>query len=134
MALVPAVSLEHVGIASASPRSWLSDAVSAAPLVGKVMPSGVAVAHFGPGDQLELLWPGRAGSPIDRFLERRGPGLHHISLRVDVALAGLVEQLAQAGVGTTGPVERSADGRLSVFLHPSHTGGVLVELVEGPRP
>ena len=134
MALLPVVSLEHVGIASRSSRSWLADAVAGEPLHGTVMPSGVAVAHFGPADQLELLWPHREGSPIDRFLERRGPGLHHVSLRVDVPLAGLVETLKGSGVDTTGAIERSADGRLSVFLHPSCTDGVLVELVEGPRP
>ena len=133
MALLPIVSLEHVGIATTSSQSWLSDAVNDEPLQGKVMPSGVAVAHFGPGEQLEMLWPGRVGSPIDKFLERRGPGLHHLSLRVDVPLAALVETLKGTGVGTTGAIERSADGRSSVFLHPSGTGGVLIELVEGAR-
>ena len=131
MALLPIVTLEHVGIASASSRSWLSDAVTEEPLEGTVMPSGVTVAHFGPGGVLELLWPGPAGSPIDRFLERRGPGVHHLSFRVDTPLATLVETLAAIGVRTAGAIEPSADGRPSVFLHPSCTGGVLIELVEG---
>jgi hypothetical protein len=133
MPLLPIVSLEHVGIASRSSRTWLTDAVTEEPLQGIVMPSGVTVASFGPEGALELLWPDRAGSPIDRFLERRGPGLHHLSLRVDTPLAALVETLAKAGIETAGTIERSAGGRPSVFLHPSCTGGVLIELVEGAR-
>jgi hypothetical protein len=134
MALLPAVSVEHIGIASRTPGTPLTDALGEKKLRGKLMPSGVIVAHVGPSDQLELLWPGQTGSPIDRFLDRRGPGLHHIALRVDVPLTPLVETLLSIGIRTTGPIERAADGRLSVFLHPSSMGGVLVELVEGERP
>jgi methylmalonyl-CoA epimerase len=134
MALLPIVSLDHVGIASSSEQSPLADAVAGEPLRGTLMPSGVTVAHFGPDDLLELVWPGPEGSPIDKFLERRGPGLHHIALRVDGPLGEIVERLKEAGLRTTGEIERSADGRWSVFLHPSSTGGVLIELVEGARP
>jgi methylmalonyl-CoA epimerase len=133
MVLLPAVSLEHVGIASRTPATPLTDAVGGQELHGKLMPSGVTVAHFGPDDRLELLWPGPDGSPIDNFLERRGPGLHHIALRVDLPLAPLVETLLSLGIRTAGQIERGADGRLSVFLHPSCMGGVLVELVEGEQ-
>jgi hypothetical protein len=134
MALLPAVSLEHIGIASRTPGTPLTDALGGQTLCGKLMPSGVTVAHFGPSDQLELLWPGQSGSPIDTFLDRRGPGLHHMALRVDVPLVPLVETLLSIGIRTTGPIEPAADGRLSVFLHPSSMGGVLVELVEGEQP
>jgi hypothetical protein len=134
MALLPVASLEHVGIAATSPTSPLVDVLGDAPLAATTMPSGVTVAHFGPAGRLELLWPGRPGTPIERFLERRGPGLHHVSLRVDLPLATVVEKLKEAGIATAGPIEASADGRPSVFLHPSGMGGVLVELVEGLRP
>jgi len=132
MVLLPIVSIDHVGIASRSEQSPLADAVTGELLRGTRMPSGVTVAHFGPGDVLELVWPGPTGSPIDKFLERRGPGLHHLALRVDDSLAELVETLKAAGLEATGRIEKSADGRSSVFLHPSGTGGVLIELVEGP--
>ena len=114
MAPLPIVSLEHVGIASDSSRTPLTDALEGQRLHGTVMPSGVTVAHFGPGDCLELLWPAHSGSPIDKFLERRGPGLHHLALRVDLPLVDLAESLKGAGLETIGGVERSADGRLSV--------------------
>jgi hypothetical protein len=133
MAILPVVSLEHVGIAARSSSSPLTAALSAVPLQGTLMPSGVTVAHFGPNEHLELLWPSRTGSPIEKFLERRGPGLHHLALRVDVSLSRLVERLQDAGLETTGAITESADGRPSVFLNPSHTGGVLIELVEGAR-
>jgi hypothetical protein len=133
MVRLPLAGIDHIGIASASGASWLSDAVEEEPLRGKVMPSGVAVAHFGPEGQLELVWPDRPGCPIDRFLERRGPGLHHLALRIDGRLDELVETLHSEGIRTAGQIETSSDGRSSVFLHPSTTGGLLIELVEGAR-
>ena len=138
--VLPAVSLDHVGIAAPDPDSPLaamlagagSPEVSAGLAVeGRAMPSGVSVARFGPGRRLELVWPGRPGTPIDTFLTRRGAGLHHIALRVDEPLIELRSRLLTAGVEVIGEVEVSSDGRPSLFLHPRCTGGVLVELVEG---
>jgi catechol 2,3-dioxygenase-like lactoylglutathione lyase family enzyme len=97
------------------------------------MPSGVAVARFGPAGMLELVWPERAGSPIAGFLARRGPGLHHVALRVDEPLESVARALRGAGLRLAGGVEPSSDGRPSLFVHPGATGGVLVELVEGER-
>ncbi len=132
---LPAVALDHVGIATPSASgNRLSQALGAGDLPLVEMPSGVAIARFGPGDQLELVTPARAGSPIERFLERRGPGLHHVAFQVDRPLASVLEGLRSAGIEATGAIEPSSDGRASVFLHPSTTGGVLVELLEGPRP
>lgn len=127
--VLPAAALDHVGIAVSSPEHPLPAALGAE-LAGTLMPSGVTVARFGPGCALELVWPGREGTPIDRFLERRGPGLHHIALAVREPLASLAERLRAAGLEPVGPVEPSSDGRPSLFLHPSTTGGVLIELVE----
>jgi hypothetical protein len=78
--------------------------------------------------------PSRSGSPVDRFLEKRGPGLHHLALQVSLPLETVIEQLEAAGVTTLGAIQPSSDGRPSVFLHPSTTGGVLIELVAGHRP
>jgi hypothetical protein len=131
MTRIPAVALDHVGIATAEPGNALSSALGGLE-PARLMPSGVQVARFGPGAGLECVWPGRDSNPVAGFLAKRGPGLHHIALRVDVPLDGLVADLAAAGMAATGPVEPSADGRPSAFLHPGGTGGVLVELVEGP--
>jgi catechol 2,3-dioxygenase-like lactoylglutathione lyase family enzyme len=134
MRSLPALEVDHVGIAV--------DSAAGHPLVAALgdnvalteMPSGVAVGRFGPCYMLELVASADAGSPVERFLERRGPGLHHLALRVDEPLAEVIARLGELGIETVGAVEPSSDGRPSIFLHPSTTGGVLVELVEGPRP
>jgi methylmalonyl-CoA/ethylmalonyl-CoA epimerase len=131
-ALVRATHLDHVGLAAAGPSTPLSAALGAQTLAGTSMPSGVAVARFGPADALELVWPAGARTPIDGFLARHGPGMHHIALGVGEDLAALRVSLERAGLAVIGAgVERSSDGRPCLFLHPRATGGVLVELVEG---
>jgi methylmalonyl-CoA epimerase len=135
MTVLPVVALDHVGLAAPGAGTPLTQLLGAAELSGQAMPSGVTVARFGPAGALELVWPGRPGTPVDGFLERRGPGLHHVALRVDDDLAAVADALRAAGIALAGPgVERSSDGRPCLFLHPRSTGGVLVELVQGPRP
>jgi methylmalonyl-CoA/ethylmalonyl-CoA epimerase len=132
--MLRAVRLDHVGIAAARTDGQpLVDALGGAP--GPIqMPSGVAISRFGPDARIELVTPARPGSPIEGFLARRGPGLHHIALQVDEPLASVIEQLRADGIEPAGEIVPSSDGRPSVFLHPRTTGGILVELVEGPRP
>ncbi len=79
---------------------------------------------------LELLEPTAPESPVAAFLAKRGPGLHHLALRVE-NLALEVERLGAAGARfiSTEPRPGRAGTRV-VFLHPKWTGGVLVELVE----
>jgi methylmalonyl-CoA epimerase len=132
--MLPAVALDHVGIAAPAAGTPLARALGASAPALTRMPSGVAIARFGPGERLELVVPARAGSPVERFLERRGPGLHHVAFQVDDPLLSVLEGLRGAGLEPVGGIEPASDGRPSVFLHPSTTGGVLVELVEGPRP
>ena len=128
--LLPAAALDHVGIAVSSPEGHPLVAALGVELAGTLMPNGVTVARVGPARSLEFVWPGQEGTPIDHFLERRGPGLHHIALAVREPLAPLAERLRAAGLEPIGPVEPSSDGRPSLFLHPSTMGGVLIELVE----
>jgi methylmalonyl-CoA/ethylmalonyl-CoA epimerase len=130
--MLPAIALDHIGIAAPSPVTALSHLLSNAPGDGTLMPSGVRVARFGPGDSLELVWPAAEQTPVTRFLERRGPGLHHIAFRVVEPIGDIASRLTRAGVELVGSVVPSSDGRPSVFVHPRCTGGVLVELVEGP--
>ena len=133
-AILGSAKLDHVGIAAESAELPLADLLGGEVSHVKRMPSGVAVGRFGPELALELVVPGGTETPIDRFLERRGPGLHHIALRVDEPLDGLLPRLRAEGIDIVGEIEPSSDGRPSLFLHPSSTGGVLVELVEGERP
>jgi len=82
--------------------------------------------------RLELLEPTSANSTVARFLEKRGEGLHHLSLRVP-DLAASVAKLKKDGVRlVSDEIKIGAGGHRYVFVHPSSAGGVLLELVEGP--
>jgi methylmalonyl-CoA/ethylmalonyl-CoA epimerase len=78
---------------------------------------------------LELISPkGNAG--LDKFLEKRGAGLHHIAVEVE-GIEGALAFLASLGVPLIDTVPRiGARGHKVAFVHPKATGGVLVELVE----
>jgi methylmalonyl-CoA/ethylmalonyl-CoA epimerase len=127
------VALDHVGVLANDGVTPLSAALGVPSLAGRSMPSGVLVARFGPAECLELVWPGRPGSPVERQLMRRGPGLHHLAVSVQAPLAVAAEELYACGLEFVGAPEPASDGRPSMFVHPRSTGGVLVELIEGPR-
>lgn len=96
-----------------------------------VASQGVRVRALQAGDSLlELLEPTGPESAIASFLERRGPGLHHLALRV----AALEPELGRLGALGARFVDREPRagraGTRVVFLHPKWTGGVLLELVE----
>ncbi len=81
--------------------------------------------------RLELLEATSQDSTIAKFIARRGEGLHHICLRMP-DLAAAVERLKQDGVRlVSDEIKVGAGGHRYVFVHPSSTGGVLLELVEG---
>ena len=80
--------------------------------------------------RIELLEPTSEDSAIAKFLAKRGEGLHHVALHVD-DLSGTVERLKASGTRlVTDEIKVGAGGHLYVFVHPSSTGGVLLELVE----
>ena len=80
--------------------------------------------------RIELLEPTSSDSTISRFLEKRGEGLHHIALHVN-DLSGTVERLKASGTRLiSDDIKIGAGGHLYVFVHPSSSGGVLLELVE----
>jgi methylmalonyl-CoA epimerase len=82
--------------------------------------------------RLELLEATAEDSPVARFIAKRGEGLHHVALQVN-NLAKVVEQLKQAGTRLiSDEIKVGAGGHLYVFVHPSSTGGVLLELCEDP--
>lgn len=134
-ALLEALEVDHVGIAADGAGTELTRLLGSAEVEGREMPSGVAVGRFGPGRRLELVWEAREGSPVAGFLDRRGPGLHHLALRVAAPIERLRERLGAESVRLIGAgIETAADGRKCFFVHPAATGGVLVEVVEGePR-
>jgi methylmalonyl-CoA epimerase len=90
-----------------------------------MLPCGIA-----PGSpRIELLEGTAAESAITRFLDKRGPGLHHIALRVD-DLPAAVARLKAAGARVLNEPRAGAGGHEYVFVHPESTGGVLLELIQ----
>lgn len=92
---------------------------------------GARIAGFAAGDALiELLEPERSDSPIARFIEKRGPGIHHLCLAVD-DLDAMLATCRAAGVVLVDEHPRiGAEGKRIAFLHPKSTGGILIELTE----
>ncbi len=83
--------------------------------------------------EIELVQPTRPDSGLSRFLEKRGPGLHHLCLEVN-DLRGLMLELASKNVQLINEEPRvGEDGRLYAFIHPKSTSGVLVELYQLPK-
>ena len=91
----------------------------------------LAMVPAGEG-RLELLEATSDDSPIARFIARRGEGLHHVALQVE-DLAATLERLKRDGVRLVNDqIQVGAGGHLYVFVHPSSTGGVLLELCQDP--
>jgi methylmalonyl-CoA epimerase len=125
--------LDHVGIAVQDLEASLSffrDALGLHVEPAEDVPSQRVRAQLvstGPSS-LELLQATAPDSPIAKFLEKRGPGLHHITLRVDDLRAALAE-LRQRSVRLIDDAPRlGAEGTTVAFIHPSSAQGVLVEL------
>jgi methylmalonyl-CoA epimerase len=93
----------------------------------------VRVAMLPIGDtRIELLEPISEDSPISKFLEKRGGGIHHIAVEVD-DIGHELDALKARGVRLIDAEPRAgAGGCLVAFIHPSATGGVLLELVQTP--
>jgi methylmalonyl-CoA epimerase len=81
------------------------------------------------GSRIELLEPTEADSPIGKFLEKRGEGLHHVAIKVP-DLPAAVERLRASGARLLNDPRPGAGGHLYVFVHPASTGGVLLELIQ----
>ena len=80
--------------------------------------------------EVELVQPTSDDSGLSRYLEKRGPGMHHICLEVD-DLEGMLAQLKAKGVELINEEPRvGADGRKYAFVHPKSANGVMVELYE----
>ena len=92
---------------------------------------GAAIAGLAAGPSLvELLEAKSADSPIGKFVSKRGPGIHHVCFAVD-DLDDTLARCRTAGLRLIDQVPRlGAEGKRIAFLHPSATGGVLVELSE----
>lgn len=80
--------------------------------------------------RIELLEPTNDDSPISRFLEKRGGGIHHIAVEVEDIEAALEKMRAEGARLIDEKPRVGAEGCLVAFVHPGSTGGVLLELVQ----
>jgi LAO/AO transport system kinase len=126
-------SIDHLGIAVKN----LADSVAFYESLGlavshqeTVLAEKVEVAILPAGDsRIELLQPTGPDSPVAKFLERRGPGLHHVALRVP-DLNAAVSKLKATGARLLNEPRAGAGGYIYVFVHPASSGGVLLELIQ----
>jgi methylmalonyl-CoA epimerase len=81
------------------------------------------------GSRIELLEPTEADSPVGKFLDKRGEGLHHVALKVP-DLNAAVERLRASGARLLNEPRTGAGGHLYVFVHPASASGVLLELIQ----
>ncbi len=125
--------IAHIGIAVRALdelRSFYAD-VLGLPEVPLDDADGAAIIGYQSGEPLvELLESRVPGSPIDRYVTKRGPGIHHICFAVDDLNAAL-DRCRAAGIRLIDKTPRiGAEGKPIAFLHPASTGGVLIELSE----
>jgi methylmalonyl-CoA/ethylmalonyl-CoA epimerase len=133
------VTLDHIGIAVSNLEEALAfyrDALGLEIEAPEEVASQRVRAHFVPagGAALELLEGTTDDSPISKYVAKRGPGLHHITLRVDDLAAALAELKAR-GVRLIDEAPRpGSHGSLVAFIHPASAHGVLVELQQAASP
>jgi len=129
------MKIDHIGIATngieeaaAAYRDALGIQVTE---TEEVSGQKVRVAMLPIGEsRIELLEATSADSPISKFLAKRGPGIHHIALRVEDIRARLADLKSKGARLIDEEPRTGAGGCLVAFIHPSSTGGVLIELVE----
>jgi len=82
--------------------------------------------------RIELMQPTKDDSPIKKFLDKKGPGLHHLALETD-NIEGEVERMEGCGVQFLGKVRPGSAGTKVTFIHPKSLEGVLAELCSHPK-
>jgi methylmalonyl-CoA/ethylmalonyl-CoA epimerase len=132
------IKINHIAIVlpdlDQSAKFWLEALGLPLEKVEKIPEQEVEVAFLPVGEShIELLTPTSEQSGVARYLDKRGPGLHHICLEVDDIEATLA-QLKEAGIPLIDEQPKlTSGGKKLAFIHPKGTGGVLVELYQLPR-
>ncbi len=130
--------IEHIGIAV---KSLESSNELFAKLFGeshykveKVESEGVNTSFFQVGpNKIELLEASGPDSPIAKFLEKRGEGIHHIAFDVEDIHAEIARLKEEEFIVLNETPKKGADNKLVCFLHPKTTNGVLIELCQEIR-
>jgi methylmalonyl-CoA/ethylmalonyl-CoA epimerase len=126
-------TIDHIGIAVGDLRQSLAlfrDALGLELDLPEDVPAQSVRAHFLQAGEaaIELVEPTSDDSPVAKFIQKRGAGIHHVAFRVDDIVAALAE-LKEKGVRLIDESPRAgAHNSLVAFIHPSSAHGVLVEL------
>jgi methylmalonyl-CoA/ethylmalonyl-CoA epimerase len=129
------MKVDHIGIATRrideALRLWQDALGLQVDFTEEVKDQGVRVAMLPLGEtHIELLEPLSQDSPVGKFLEKRGPGIHHVAVRVKDIRASLAK-LKEKGTRLIDETPRQgARGCLVAFVHPASANGVLLELVQ----
>jgi methylmalonyl-CoA/ethylmalonyl-CoA epimerase len=102
--------------------------------IREVPQEAARIAFFPVGEaEIELVQPTTSGTGLSRYLEKHGPGMHHLCLETD-DLQGLLDNLKIRNIQLINEEPKSGDdGRLYAFIHPKSTNGVLIELYQLPK-
>ncbi|MEQ5791085.1 methylmalonyl-CoA epimerase [Muricauda sp. NFXS6] len=99
--------------------------------VEEVASEGVKTSFFKSGpNKIELLEATKSDSPIAKFLEKKGEGIHHIAFAVEDIVSEIERLKGEGFVVLNETPKKGADNKLVAFLHPKGTNGVLVELCQ----
>ena len=127
--------IEHIGIAvkDLNASNDLFEKLFGAPAYKseEVASEGVRTSFFMNGpNKIELLAATNAESPIAKFLEKKGEGIHHIAFDVDDIVAEIERLKGEGFVVLNETPKKGADNKIVAFLHPKSTNGVLIELCQ----
>lgn len=127
--------IEHIGIAVAdldAAEKIYADILGSESYKREAVESeGVITSFFKSGDsKIELLAATNPESPIARFIDKKGPGMHHIAFNVEDIEAEINRLESLDYVLINKVAKDGADNKLIAFLHPKSSGGVLVELCQ----
>lgn len=132
-------NIEHIGIAvrDLEQAGNLYEKLLGTPCykTEEVLSEGVKTAFFQVGEnKIELLAAINGESPIARFLEKRGEGIHHIAFKVTDILSEMERLKGEGFVLLNEAPKQGADQKLVCFVHPKGTNGVLIELCQDLLP
>jgi methylmalonyl-CoA/ethylmalonyl-CoA epimerase len=130
--------IEHIGIAvqDLDVSNALFEKLFGAPAYKseEVASEGVTTSFFMNGpNKIELLAPTTPDSPIAKFIEKKGEGIHHIAFDVEDIVSEIVRLQKEGFVVLNETPKKGADNKLVAFLHPKSTNGVLIELCQEIR-
>lgn len=130
---LPSATLAHVGVAVRDLDEALTfyrDVLGLVPRPPETQDGSTIVALSMGEVDIELLCPITTNGPVAKFLDRRGPGIHHLCLRVP-DLSAALEACRAHGYRLVDKTPREGhDGRPIAFVHPKATNGILIELTE----